>query len=83
MIEPDVPADYGPATYGDAFADVYDDWYADISDVETSKENKSLWRHVMPESFKRHVSILLHRDLLSWSDLLEARAARTPPRLPE
>lgn len=24
---------FGPATYGDAFADVYDDWYADISDV--------------------------------------------------
>ena len=36
MIEPDVPADYGPATYGDAFADVYDDWYADISDVEAT-----------------------------------------------
>ena len=25
---------YGPATYGDGFADVYDDWYADVSDVE-------------------------------------------------
>ena len=24
---------FGPGTYGDAFADVYDDWYADISDV--------------------------------------------------
>jgi ubiquinone/menaquinone biosynthesis C-methylase UbiE len=24
---------YGPATYGDAFADVYDDWYAGVSDV--------------------------------------------------
>lgn len=24
---------FGPATYGDAFADVYDDWYADVSDV--------------------------------------------------
>jgi SAM-dependent methyltransferase len=23
-----------PATYGDAIADVYDDWYADVSDVE-------------------------------------------------
>lgn len=22
---------YGPATYGDGFADVYDDWYADVS----------------------------------------------------
>ncbi len=25
---------YGDATYGDRFADVYDDWYADVSDVE-------------------------------------------------
>jgi len=25
---------YGPASYGDAFADVYDDWYADVTDVE-------------------------------------------------
>ena len=24
---------FGPGTYGDAFADVYDEWYADISDV--------------------------------------------------
>lgn len=24
---------YGPATYGERFADVYDDWYADVSDV--------------------------------------------------
>lgn len=24
---------FGPASYGDAFADVYDDWYADVSDV--------------------------------------------------
>ncbi|MEX2626437.1 MAG: hypothetical protein WD225_06110, partial [Ilumatobacteraceae bacterium] len=24
---------YGPASYGDGFADVYDDWYADVSDV--------------------------------------------------
>ena len=22
-----------PSAYGDAFADVYDDWYADVSDV--------------------------------------------------
>jgi SAM-dependent methyltransferase len=28
------PAGYRPAGYGDAFADVYDDWYADISDTE-------------------------------------------------
>ena len=25
---------YRPATYGDAFADVYDDWYADLHDPE-------------------------------------------------
>ncbi|MDY7102076.1 MAG: class I SAM-dependent methyltransferase [Actinomycetota bacterium] len=25
---------YGPATYGDAFADVYDDWYADLGDAD-------------------------------------------------
>lgn len=25
---------YGPSTYGDRFADVYDDWYADVSDVD-------------------------------------------------
>jgi SAM-dependent methyltransferase len=25
---------FDPATYGDAIADVYDDWYADVSDVE-------------------------------------------------
>jgi len=24
---------YGPSTYGDGFADVYDDWYADVTDV--------------------------------------------------
>lgn len=27
---------YGTSTYGDAFADVYDDWYAGISDVEAT-----------------------------------------------
>ena len=27
-------AGYGPESYGDAFADVYDDWYADVTDVE-------------------------------------------------
>lgn len=27
---------YGPATYGDAFADVYDDWYADVSPPEAT-----------------------------------------------
>ena len=29
---------YGPSTYGDRFADVYDDWYADVSDVEATAE---------------------------------------------
>lgn len=27
---------YGPATYGDGFADVYDDWYADVSPPEAT-----------------------------------------------
>ena len=27
---------YGPSTYGDRFADVYDDWYADVSDVDAT-----------------------------------------------
>jgi SAM-dependent methyltransferase len=27
---------YGNSTYGDAFADVYDDWYAQISDAEST-----------------------------------------------
>ena len=25
---------FGPSTYGDAFADIYDDWYADLSDLD-------------------------------------------------
>ena len=29
---------YGDATYGEGFADVYDDWYADVSDVEATVE---------------------------------------------
>ncbi len=29
-------AGYGTSTYGDAFADVYDDWYAQISDVHAT-----------------------------------------------
>jgi SAM-dependent methyltransferase len=28
------PEAYGPDTYGNAIADVYDDWYPDVSDVE-------------------------------------------------
>lgn len=38
MVE-DVDMDgYTPSTYGDAFADVYDDWYQGISDVATTVE---------------------------------------------
>ena len=29
----DDPLPFDPATYGRSFADVYDDWYRDISDV--------------------------------------------------
>ncbi|MGH9227403.1 MAG: class I SAM-dependent methyltransferase [Acidimicrobiales bacterium] len=29
---------YGPSTYGDRFADVYDDWYGDVSDVDATVE---------------------------------------------
>jgi SAM-dependent methyltransferase len=29
---------YGRATYGDAFADVYDDWYADITDADQTAD---------------------------------------------
>jgi len=25
---------FGPSTYGDAFADIYDDWYADLGDLD-------------------------------------------------
>ena len=32
---------YGPSTYGDRFADVYDDWYADVSDVDATVERVS------------------------------------------
>ncbi len=28
-------AEYGPESYGEAFADVYDDWYANVTDVAT------------------------------------------------
>ena len=27
---------FGPSTYGDSFADVYDDWYADVSDIDAT-----------------------------------------------
>ena len=29
---------YGPSTYGDRFADVYDDWYGDVSDAAATVE---------------------------------------------
>jgi len=29
---------YGPNTYGDRFADVYDDWYGDVSDADATVE---------------------------------------------
>jgi len=29
---------FGPSSYGEAFADVYDDWYAEVSDVERCVE---------------------------------------------
>ena len=32
----DPVAGYGPASYGDAFADVYDEWYGDVSDVDAT-----------------------------------------------
>jgi SAM-dependent methyltransferase len=33
----DGPIDgYGPHSYGDAFADVYDDWYADVGDAQAA-----------------------------------------------
>lgn len=32
------PEIYGPATYGDDFADVYDDWYSDVSDVAATAD---------------------------------------------
>ncbi len=30
--------DFGPETYGDSFADVYDDWYHDISDPQATAD---------------------------------------------
>lgn len=30
--------DYGPATYGAAFADVYDAWYGDITDIDATTD---------------------------------------------
>jgi SAM-dependent methyltransferase len=36
--EPHAPRVEDPAAYGEAIADVYDDWYADVSDVEGTVE---------------------------------------------
>ena len=33
MIDPPSPDGYRADTYGESFADVYDDWYADVSDA--------------------------------------------------
>ncbi len=35
MVEDGSP-DFGPARYGDSFADVYDEWYDDVSDAEAT-----------------------------------------------
>lgn len=34
--DPGAMPGYGPASYGDGFADVYDDWYADVSPPEAT-----------------------------------------------
>lgn len=36
MIDPPSPDGYRADTYGESFADVYDDWYADVSDVDAT-----------------------------------------------
>jgi SAM-dependent methyltransferase len=36
VVEDDVMDGYTHSTYGDAFADVYDDWYQEIGDVEST-----------------------------------------------
>jgi SAM-dependent methyltransferase len=36
VLQPATVQGYGPASYGDGMADVYDDWYADVSDVEAT-----------------------------------------------
>ena len=36
---------YGPSTYGDGFADVYDDWYADVTDAGARRgPRRPAWR---------------------------------------
>ena len=40
---------YDETTYGDAFADVYDDWYGDISDVDGDRRRpRSIWPSTGP-----------------------------------
>ena len=36
VVEDEVMDGYTASTYGDAFADVYDDWYQDVSDVDAT-----------------------------------------------
>jgi len=36
MVDDGAVHGYGPSSYGDAFADVYDDWYRDVSDIEAT-----------------------------------------------
>lgn len=35
---PSRESDFGPATYGESFADVYDEWYDDVSDAEATAD---------------------------------------------
>ena len=45
VVEDEVMDGYTNSTYGDAFADVYDDWYHDVSDVAATVESASpSWR---------------------------------------
>ena len=37
MVEPR-SSDFGPSRYGDSFADVYDEWYDDVSNAEATTE---------------------------------------------
>ena len=37
MIDPE-SSDFGPSRYGDSFADVYDEWYDDVSDAQATAE---------------------------------------------
>ena len=39
----DSPGDYGPGAYGAAMADVYDEWFASVSDVDATVERIARW----------------------------------------